>query len=155
MRASILDYDWIMLKLIGSITTWLLLLAVPLQGQAATALLFCGAGHHGVLAQVEVQSSSVPHIESGAVTEAELGARSSGDAPDIAQTASAPTAQASEWTAVPAHGDDHCSAYSVMVGSSSLVQSPAKASQPIPYTREFILNCVPRRLDPPPKSFLV
>lgn len=141
-----------MQKLIGSIITWLLLLAIPLQGQAATALLFCGAGHHGVLAQVEAQPSSEHHVTSGAVDEAGHGTWWSGDASAIAQTVAASATQASEWTALPAHGDDHCSAYSVMVSSASLVQFPAKVSQPIPYAREFILNCVPRRLDPPPKS---
>lgn len=121
-----------MRKLIGTLLTWLLLLAIPMQGQAATAVLFCGAGHHGVMAQAGVQPVSDHHMQMVATT-------------DFSQ---------SEWTVGHASGDDKCGAYSVIVGTPSVVLLPATVAQPIPYTLESFVNYIPKRLTPPPRAVL-
>jgi hypothetical protein len=127
--------------------TWLLLLAIPMQGQAATAVLFCGAGHHGVLAQTSAQTGSEHHTAAPAQDEW-MGVTAPGNEQDV----TTPVSQIGEWTVDHASGDDKCSAYTVLVGTSFAVQLPAKVSKPIPYALESFVNYIPKRLDPPPRA---
>jgi len=134
--------------------TWLLLLAIPMQGQAATAVLFCGAGHHGVLAQTSAQPASEHHSAKVATAELAQDESTGVAAPGHEQAVTTPVSQIGEWTVDHAGGDDKCSAYTVLVGSSSAVQLPATVSQPIPYALEFFVNHIPKHLDPPPRAIL-
>lgn len=141
-----------MRKLIGTLVTWLLLAAIPLQGQAATAALFCGAGHHGVLAQLGGQPASEQHAEIAAdahvATGEWLAITPTGNDP-IAQE---PVEQVSEWTPGQVNDDDKCSAYSAIASEPNVVQQTVVPSQAIPYTLASFVNCIPQRLDPPPRS---
>lgn len=119
-----------MRKFIGTLLTWLLLLAIPMQGQAATAVLFCGAGHHGVVAQTGVQPVSEHHMQMVATA-------------DVSRD---------EWTVGHASGDDKCSAYSVIVGTPSVVPLLATVAEPIPYALESFVNYIPKRQNPPPRA---
>jgi hypothetical protein len=141
-----------MQKLIGTLVTWLLLLAIPMQGQAATAVLFCGAGHHGVLAQASAQPASEHHTAVVATAEPAQDESMGVAAPGNEQAMTTTGAQVGEWTVGHASGDDNCSAYTVLVGTSSSVQLPATVSQPIPYALESFVNYIPKRLAPPPRA---
>ncbi len=143
-----------MRKFIGTLLTWLLLLAIPMQGQAATAVLFCGAGHHGVLAQSSAQPVSEHHPTMVVTAEPGQDEWMGVAAPGHEQAVTTPVSQIGEWTVDHASGDDKCSAYTVLVGTSSAVQLPAKVSQPIPYALESFVNYIPKRLDPPPRAIL-
>ena len=143
-----------MRKLIGTLLTWLLLLAIPMQGQAATAVLFCGAGHHGVLAQAGVQPVSDHHMQMVATTDFPQSEWTGMDALGNDQVVSAPATQVGEWTVDHASGDDKCSAYSVIVGTLSVVPLLATVAEPIPYALESFVNCIPKRLNPPPRAIL-
>lgn len=139
-----------MRKLIGTLLTWLLLLAIPLQGQAATAVLFCGAGHHGG----GVQPVSGHHVEMAATGDFSQGEWSDVDTLDDDPVVSAPVAQVSEWTVSHSSGDDTCSAYSLMVGTPSVVPLLAMVAEPIPYALEPFADYIPKRLNPPPRAVL-
>lgn len=143
-----------MRKLIGTLLTWLLLLAIPMQGQAATAVLFCGAGHQGVLAQAGVQPVSDHHVRMVATTDFPQSEWTGMDALGNDQVVSAPATQVGEWTVDHASGDDKCSAYSVIVGTLSVVPLLATVAEPIPYALESFVNCIPKRLNPPPRAVL-
>jgi len=132
--------------------TWLLLLALPMQGQAATAVLFCGAGHHGVLAQTSAQPASEHHTTKVATAELAQDEWTRVEVLGNEQAVTTPVSQIGEWTVDHASGDDKCSAYTVLVGTSSAVQLPATVSQPIPYALESFVNYIPKRLDPPPRA---
>lgn len=141
-----------MRKFIGTLLTWLLLLAIPMQGQAATAVLFCGAGHQGVLAQSSAQPVSELHPTMVVAAEPGQDEWMGVAAPGHEKAVTTPVSQIGEWTVDHASGDDKCSAYTVLVGTSSAVQLPATVSQPIPYALESFVNYIPKRLDPPPRA---
>src|SRR3990167_4190484 len=143
-----------MRKFIGTLLTWLLLLAIPLQGQAATAVQFCGEGHHGVLAQADVQPVSGHYTETVATANFSQREWTAGGALGNNQVASASLAQVGESTVGHASGDDKCSAYSVIVGTPSVVPLLATVAEPIPYALESFVNCIPKRLNPPPRAVL-
>lgn len=143
-----------MRKLVGTLVTWLLLLAIPMQGQAATAVLFCGAGHHGVLAQTSAEPVFKHHtaidVTAALAQDEWMGAGAPGNGQDV----TAPVSQVGEWTVGHAGGDDKCSAYTVLVDTTSVVSLPAKVSLPIPFALKSFVNYIPNRLDPPPRPIL-
>jgi len=141
-----------MRKLIGTLVTWLLLLALPMQGQAATAVLFCGAGHHGVLAQTSAQPASEHHTTKVATAELAQDEWTRGDVFGNEQALTHPFSQTGEWAVHHSSGDDKCSADTVQGVTSPAVQLPATVSQPIPYALESFVNYIPKRLDPPPRA---
>lgn len=141
-----------MRKLTGTMLAWLLLFAIPIQGQAATAVLFCGAGHHGVLAQTRAQAVSENGTAMVATAELAHDEWTGVDAPHNDEAVTAAVSQVGEWTVGHASGDDKCSAYTVLVGTSSAVLLPAAVSQPIPFALESFVNYIPKRLDPPPRA---
>lgn len=143
-----------MRKLIGTLLTWLLLIAIPMQGQAATAALFCGAGHHGVLAQISAQPVAEQHTAIMATAKLAQDERTVMATPGSNQTVTEPVSQVSEWTVGHAGGDEKCSAYTVIASTPSAVLLPAPLSQPIPYALESFVNYIPKRLNPPPRSVL-
>ncbi|TSA11437.1 MAG: hypothetical protein D4R79_09525 [Comamonadaceae bacterium] len=116
-----------MRKLTGTILAWLLLLAIPLQGYAATAMLFCGPGHHGVLAQTGIQPANAEHRHG-----------------ELLQGHAASSKV----------GDDTCSAYSAIVSTPYAGHFSAPGSCQIPYAQESFVNHTAERFDPPPKTVL-
>lgn len=116
-----------MRKLTGTILAWLLLLAIPLHGQAATAVSFCGPGHHGVLAQTGIQPANAEHRHD----ELTQGHRASSKV-----------------------GEDKCSAYSAIVSTPCEIYLSVPGPEQIPYAQESFINHTPERLDPPPRAVL-
>lgn len=57
--------------LIRALLTWLLVLAIPVQGAAAATMAFCGPNHHGGTSPVAPVSSNAPdHAHHGDVAQA-------------------------------------------------------------------------------------
>lgn len=138
-----------MRKLTGTVLTWLLLLAIPLQGYAATAVSFCGPGHHGVLAQTDIQPPKAEHQHGQLLN-------SSYPEQDQVQSKSGP--QLDELTqghrASSKVGDDKCSAYSAIVSTPCAIHLSVPGPEQIPYVQESFVNYTPERLDPPPRAVL-
>jgi len=105
-----------------------------------------------VLAQSSVQPVSEHHPTMVVTTEPGQDEWIGVAAPGHEQAVTTPVSQIGEWTVDHANGDDKCSAYTVLVGTSSAVQLPATVSQPIPYALESFVNYIPKRLDPPPRT---
>ena len=143
-----------MRKLTGTLLAWLLLFAIPIHGLAATAVLFCGAGHHGVLAQTSVPPVPEHHAEMHAKAEHSQDELRTTSSPGFDQAKSATDSQHGKWTQGHVAGDDKCSAYSVTVGTLSVGHFSVTGSEQIPYAREFFVNYTPKRLDPPPRAVL-
>lgn len=147
-----------MYKLTRIALTWLLMLAIPLQGFAATAMLFCAPGHHGTVGQAISQSLAGNHYSGLAVQvehqhgdQANATATSpSGDLPvdylDIKKTEKAGKGKCSACAS--------CCMGSIIVSTKSFSHVAMTGSEMIPFTRKSFVNYTPKGLDPPPKYFL-
>lgn len=54
-----------MTRWVGRLLLWLLVLALPVQGFAASTMLFCGAGHQGMVAAAAGGHDHASHMHSG------------------------------------------------------------------------------------------
>lgn len=65
--------------------TWLLLLALPLQGFAAATMINCGPNHHRMMvaAMADTPKAQQHHHEMGVATDHHEGASNDGDAPSV------------------------------------------------------------------------
>lgn len=144
----------IMQKFATTLLIWLLLLAVPLQVQASTAVLFCSAGHHDVLEHDSFQANSGHH---GNIVTTEVLLQSENvriESLSSDQMFSVTAAQADEWAFSPAGGGDKCCVDSFMAGAPTVVQLLVEVDEPIPYALEFFVNHIPKQLSPPPREIL-
>ena len=55
-----------MKRFVRCIVMWLLVLALPVQGFAASTMLLCGAGHHGTVQATEGGHDHAGHMQMGA-----------------------------------------------------------------------------------------
>ena len=58
--------------LIRTLLIWLLALAIPAQGAAASTMAFCGAGHHGGTAAATADDAAAGHVHGGHLSVAAL-----------------------------------------------------------------------------------
>ncbi len=152
-----------------TVLAWLLMLAIPVQGFAATAMLFCAPSHHGVVSTITAfqvaaskpqASEHSAHYHAGmqqsAHHEHESDVSSSAtsnaaDSPDLAKTAPLKIGKVA---------DGKCSACATCCTGSALVSAPQMnpvamtGSDSIPFTLESFFSYVPEGFDPPPRSIL-
>lgn len=161
-----------MRRLLRTVLTWLLVLALPAQGYAAQAMLFCGPAHHGTVVSVAVDDPA-------AHGHAEHGGRGHADAdhhhPDgaVHGHAEADTGDG-ETDAEPqdldASGDNAAKAESSSAGTCSAcaaccnaaaISSPSQAFAPVRLTSDYGIAAIERHdsradggLERPPRTLL-
>jgi hypothetical protein len=147
-----------MYKLTRTALTLLLMLAIPLQGFAATAMLFCAPSHHGTAAHAISQSVTVNHHfglaikvehQHGDQVQA-ISTSPSSDLSvnnfDIKKTAEAGKGKCSACAS--------CCMGSILISTQSFSHVAMTGSETIPFIQKLFVNFTPKGLDPPPKSFL-
>lgn len=145
---------------------WLLMLAIPLQGFAATAMIFCTPSHHSTTNVVvgKVASATLEATEHAAHHHAN-GAHSSHHEDKSSAYASSnnsddTTIKTNTPLKIEKHGDSKCSACAACCASSAIVCSTlvnpvaTTGSEPIPFTLESFFSYVPEGSDPPPRPIL-
>ena len=148
----------VMYKLTRTVLTWLLMFAIPVQGFAATAMLFCAHGHHSTVARAISQSPISDHhaglpAQAGHQhgDQAKLTSASQSSDLSVAHVASAKIGKVA---------DGKCSACatcctgSIIVSTQSFSHVAMTSSERISFIQESFVNYTPEGLDPPPKSFL-
>lgn len=144
-----------MCKLTKTLLVWLLMLAIPMQGFAATAMLFCAPGHHNTAARI----SSPPMFDHQAALPTQAkhqhGNQVQKDAAVQAGDLSIDHCAAEKMT----HATDSkcsacaaCCAGPVIVSTQSFEQIATMGTERIPFIQASFVNCIPKELDPPPKS---
>lgn len=140
-----------------TVLTWLLALAIPLQGFAASAMLFCAPGHSGMVAVTEYQPTSHHQHE----TQASHHNHKTAAPTSMSHTDDA-TPSPTESAKVGQLGEGKCSTCaSCCTGSvlvSTLSANPPVAmtgSASIPFTLAPFASHVPEGFDPPPRATLV
>lgn len=152
-----------------TVLAWLLMLAIPMQGFAATAMLFCAPSHHGVVSTITASQVAVPalkasehsaHHHSGMQQSAHHESES-----DVSSTATSDAADSLDLTKtaplkIEKLADGKCSACATCCTGSALVGTPVMnsvamtGSDSIPFTLESFVSYVPEGSDPPPRSIL-
>ena len=77
--------------LIRTLLIWLLALAIPAQGAAASTMAFCGAGHHGGTAAATADDAAAGHVHGGHLSVAALEDPQAASEHDIAATSTIAT----------------------------------------------------------------
>lgn len=151
-----------------TVLAWLLMLAIPLQGFAATAMLFCAPSHHGVVAAAMSRQTAHDHHQSTARhVEHQHGDMQhiSHHGPDAGKAAS--NSQSDDFTGhhapsvkVGKLADGKCSASAACCTGSALASTQPMnhaamaGSILIPFVLESYVSHIPRGFDPPPRSVL-
>lgn len=136
-----------------TVLTWLLALAIPLQGFAASAMLFCAPAHSGMVAVTQHQPTHQHEHASAPSHHAPQTATASLSHADDVTPSQAPTAKVGQV------GDGKCSTCATCCTGSVLVSTlsaqPSVAvtgSISIPFTTELFASHVPEGSAPPPRS---
>jgi hypothetical protein len=154
-----------------TLLAWLLMLAIPVQGFAATAMLLCASGHQSK-AHAAAQSNHAQHQAShGSAhaghdqahsTHAGAGASIHAGAGASIHADAGATIHADAGATSHAHAPDKgkCSACASCCVGTALVAAPfvnpvaPQGNVAIAFTLAVFASYVPERLDPPPRSFL-
>jgi hypothetical protein len=149
-----------------TILAWLLMLAIPVQGFAATAMLFCAPSHHGVVRVVSsvdtsslTGSDNVSHHHSQTqqstnhhgASAVSLGSNDAGDHHGLTKSSPIKIGKVA---------DGKCSACAMCCTGSVITSTPSShavattASNQIPFAMESFASYVPEGLDPPPRSLI-
>lgn len=125
---------------------WLLMLAIPLQGFAATAMLFCAPAHHSTMA-TKLQPSNSHHGHDAASS-------ASGTHAHQATAAQAEPAKVNPLGGGKCSSCTTCCTGSVLV--STLITKPVATTSSvlIPFALASFASHVPEGFDPPPRSTL-
>lgn len=148
----------IMCKLTRIVLAWLLMLAIPVQGFAATAMLFCAPSHHSTVGQATSQSFVVDH-HSGLPAQAEHQHGDHAESTSASQSGDLSVGHL-DFAKIGKAGDGKCSACatcctgSIIVSTQSFNHAAMTGSELISFIQESFVNYTPEGLDPPPKSFL-
>ena len=130
-----------MRDLTRTLLVWLLMLAVPVQGFAASAMLFCSPSHHQAMSQLSNHHAMQAQHQHG----------------DHANAMAADQTTAAKMDKTM---DGKCSACAACCIGSSIVSGQffnpivMAGSERIPFIAESFVNYTPEGLDPPPRSFL-
>jgi hypothetical protein len=149
-----------------TLLAWLLVLAIPLQGFAATAMLLCASGHQSNQGTVQAaaQSNHAQHQASHGSPQAghEQVHTTSADAEATTNASAGGTTSADAGATSHAHAPDKgkCSACASCCVGTALVAAPflspisPQGNVAIAFTLAVFASYVPEGLDPPPRSFL-
>lgn len=155
--------------LIRIVLTWLLMLAIPVQGFAATAMLFCAPSHHTVVATIKTTQMALDlnQVATSSLAEHQHGNEQHASHHDTDAKKSVANSQAND--SAPTHGtsvkvgklaDGKCSACamcctgSVISSTLSMSTVAMTGSDSIPFALESFVSYVPEGFDPPPRSLL-
>ena len=147
-----------MCKLTKTLLVWLLMLAIPMQGFAATTMLFCAPGHHNTAARISSQLPMFDHQAAlPAQTKHQHGNQVQEDAAAQTDDLSIDHCAAEKMT----HATDSkcsacaaCCAGPVIVSTQSFEQIATMGTERIPFIQASFVNCIPQELDPPPRPHL-
>lgn len=147
-----------------AVLAWLLMLAIPLQGFASTAMLFCEPGHHGAAASATISQAAHTHSSGSAGYES----HQHGD-DDVGQPAGGTLGSLSVDKAAHHHSsvtkvgkatDGKCSACAAcctgtaIVGTQAASSSAVAGSVLVPFVVAVFVSYIPLGFDPPPRAFL-
>lgn len=153
-------------RLLRTVLTWLLVLALPAQGYAAQAMLFCGPGHHGGAASEGIVSVAHDHAEhpgghteSGASHEA-VHVHAHADTADTHAATDDLGAAADKPAKAQSLGADTCSACAACCSAAAMTStSPTLAA--LQLTPEYGIAAIEHHgsragdgLERPPRTFL-
>lgn len=150
-----------MCRLTKFVLAWLLMLAIPMKGFAATAMLFCAPSHHSVVSTSSASQVAAPTLQASAHHHA--GMQQSAYHEYESDVSSSSTSAATDSldlvkTAplkIEKLADGKCSASATCCTGSALVDSVAMTgSDSIPFALESFVSYVPEGSDPPPRSIL-
>lgn len=155
-----------MRRLLRTVLTWLLVLALPAQGYAAQAMLFCGPAHHrAMLSETVVHGAAVhDHAEHGggpADTHTPDGAvQAATEAADAHAGSHGPVASGDNAGKAESPGAGTCSACAACC-SAAIITSPSQAFAPVRLTPDYGIAAIERHdsragggLERPPRSLL-
>ena len=137
------------------------MLAIPMKGFAATAMLFCAPSHHSVVSTSSASQVAAPTLQASAHHHA--GMQQSAYHEYESDVSSSSTSAATDSldlvkTAplkIEKLADGKCSACATCCTGSALVDSVAMTgSDSIPFALESFVSYVPEGSDPPPRSIL-
>lgn len=137
---------------------WLLMLAIPVQGLAATAMLFCTSSHHSTVGQDFSQSFVVDH-HFGLPAQVELRHGAHGKSTSASQSGDLSIGDLA-FAKIEKSEDGKCSACatcciaSINVSTQSFNHVAITGSELISFIQKSFVNYIPEGLDHPPKSFL-
>lgn len=156
----------LMCRLTKFVLAWLLMLAIPMQGLAATAMLFCAPSHHSVVSTSSASQVAAPTLQASAHHDA--GMQQSAHHEYESDVSSSSTSAATDSLGlvktaplkIEKLADGKCSACATCCAGSALFGTPVMnsvamtGSDSIPFTLESFVSYVPEGFDPPPRSIL-
>lgn len=159
-----------MRRLLRTVLTWLLVLALPAQGYAAQAMLFCGPAHHGTVVSVAVDDPAAHgHVEHRGRGHADADHHHPDGAVHEPAEADAADADAGPHD-LGASGDNAAKAESSSAGTCSAcaaccnaaaITNPSQAFAPVRLTSDYGIAAIERHdsradggLERPPRTLL-
>lgn len=151
-----------------TVLAWLLMFAIPLQGFAATAMLFCAPSHHGVVATTMNQqaahdhhASTTGHVEHQHDNMQQVSHHGQ-DAGKSAANSQFDNSTRNHATPIKVGklADGKCSACAACCTGSALLSTRSMnhvamtGSVLIPFALESYVSHIPKGFDPPPRSIL-
>lgn len=150
-----------------TVFAWLLMFAIPVQGFAATAMLFCAPSHHGgVVVSTVTQADALTLKTTEYTAHHHVGMAQSSHHENESDVSSSVSSDVDDsfglnkavQLKVGKLGDGKCSACATCCTVSALVGTPIMnpvatiGSDSIPFTLESFASYVPEGSDPPPRS---
>jgi hypothetical protein len=151
-----------MCRLTKFVLAWLLMLAIPMKGFAATAMLFSAPSHHSVVSTSSASQVAAPTLQASAHHHADMQQSTHHEyESDVSSSTTSAASDSLDLTKtaplkIGKLADGKCSACATCcTGSTVLMNSVAMTgSDSIPFALESFVSYVPEGFDPPPRSIL-
>lgn len=149
-----------------TVLAWLLMLAIPMQGFAATAMLFCAPSHHSVVSTITASQVAAPALQASEHHHADMQQSAHHEyASDVSSSTTSAAPDSLDLTKttplkIGKLADGKCSACatcctgSALVGTVLMNSVAMTGSDSIPFALESFVSYVPEGFDPPPRSIL-
>lgn len=127
---------------------WIVMFAVPFQGYAAAAMVFCGPGHPAAVSPSSVEPAAHPHADGHADAHHESGP----DAESIAKDAASAHAASAEPDAMHKCGTCAACHATALIGTLELVVFHDLPRADLSEVAAVMATLAPRLLDKPPRA---
>lgn len=156
----------VMCRLTKFVLAWLLMLTIPMQGFAATAMLFCAPSHHSVVSIISASQVADPTLQTSAhhhagmqqsahhEYESDVSSSSTSAATDSLDLAKTAPLKIEKLAGGKCSACATCCTGSALVGTPVMNSVAMTGSDSIPFTLESFVSYVPEGFDPPPRSIL-
>lgn len=129
---------------------WMLMLAIPVQGFAASAMLFCAPNHHNIVsAQLPMKVDDASHASTSQHPAHHHVATAQPQSQDD------PSSSSSKPVDAKCSACSTCCIGSVIISAEVFAAHGLSNSVLIPFIQKTIISFSPDGFDPPPKSLLV